>query len=190
MCIRDSDTIGYGLNKDNGIYWWYPLLNMFNIQAEGWEYNEAEQEWRPEILSDRAKQAVMWIADMYDNGFINSNYNTTTTYEMAKSDFCSGKSGIITYNAITSVPEGTLEMMTQFIGKVAGSKSMGDVVRGMPVVTGADGVKRDVYKRQGRGKPPLRLLGHRALGDEHGGGGLFRTYRHRTCAPQSARTRR
>ena len=137
-----DDTIGYGLNKDNGIYWWYPLLNMFNIQAEGWEYNEAEQEWRPEILSDRAKQAVMWIADMYDNGFINSNYNTTTTYEMAKSDFCSGKSGIITYNAITSVPEGTLEMMTQFIGKVAGSKSMGDVVRGMPVVTGADGVKR------------------------------------------------
>ncbi len=137
-----DDTIGYGLNKDNGIYWWYPLLNMFNVQAEGWEYNEAEQEWRPEILSDRAKQAVMWIADMYDNGFINSNYNTTTTYEMAKSDFCSGKSGIITYNAITSVPEGTLEMMTQFIGKVAGSKSMGDVVRGMPVVTGADGVKR------------------------------------------------
>lgn len=138
----EDDTIGYGLNKDNGIYWWYPLLNMFNVQAEGWEYNEAEQEWRPEILSDRAKQAVMWIADMYDNGFINSNYNTTTTYEMAKSDFCSGKSGIITYNAITSVPEGTLEMMTQFIGKVAGSKSMGDVVRGMPVVTGADGVKR------------------------------------------------
>ena len=137
-----DDKIGYGLNKDNGIYWWYPLLNMFNVQAEGWEYNEAEQEWRPEILSDRAKQAVMWIADMYDNGFINSNYNTTTTYEMAKSDFCSGKSGIITYNAITSVPEGTLEMMTQFIGKVAGSKSMGDVVRGMPVVTGADGVKR------------------------------------------------
>lgn len=137
-----DDTIGYGLNKDNGIYWWYPLLNMFNVQAEGWEYNEAEQEWRPEILSDRAKQAVMWIADMYDNGFINSNYNTTTTYEMAKSDFCSGKSGIITYNAITSVPEGTLEMMTQFIGKVAGSQSMGDVVRGMPVVTGADGVKR------------------------------------------------
>lgn len=137
-----DDTIGYGLNKDNGIYWWYPLLNMFNVQAEGWEYNEAEQEWQPEILSDRAKQAVMWIADMYDNGFINSNYNTTTTYEMAKSDFCSGKSGIITYNAITSVPEGTLEMMTQFVGKVAGSKSMGDVVRGMPVVTGADGVKR------------------------------------------------
>lgn len=137
-----DDTIGYGLNKDEGIYWWYPLLNMFNVQSEGWEYNEATGRWEPEILSDRAKQAVMWIADMYDRGFINSNYNTTTTYEMAKSDFCSGKTGIITYNAIPTVPEGTLEMMTQFLGKVAGSKTMGDVVRGMPVVTGIDGVKR------------------------------------------------
>lgn len=33
-------------------------------------------------------------------------------------------------------------MMTQFLGKVAGSQTMGDVVRGMPVVTGIDGVKR------------------------------------------------
>ncbi len=35
-----------------------------------------------------------------------------------------------------------LSSYQSFIGKVAGSKSMGDVVRGMPVVTGADGVKR------------------------------------------------
>ena len=138
----ENDTIGYGLNKDDGIYWWYPLLNMFNVQSEGWEYNRTTGRWEPEILSDRAKQAVMWIADMYDRGFINSNYNTTTTYEMAKSDFCSGKTGIITYNAIPTVPEGTIDLMTQFLGKVAGSQTMGDVVRGMPVVTGVDGVKR------------------------------------------------
>lgn len=137
-----KDTVGYGLNKDSGIYWWYPLLNMWNIHEEGWEYNETTSQWEPEILTERGKNAVMWIADMYDNGYINGNYNTTTTYEMAKSDFCSGQSGIICYNAIPGVPEGIMENMKQFVGKVAGTTKIGDVVRGMPVVTGVDGVKR------------------------------------------------
>ncbi len=137
-----QDTVGYGLNKDSGIYWWYPLLNMFNIHEEGWEYDSAKGQWVPEILTERGKQAVMWIADMYDKGYINNNYNTTTTYEMAKSDFCSGQSGIICYNAIPTVPEGIIENMKQFVGQVANSQSIGDVVRGMPVVTGIDGIKR------------------------------------------------
>lgn len=137
-----SDTVGYGLNKDSGIYWWYPLLNMWNINEKGWEYNETTGKWEPEILTERGKNAVMWIADMYDNGFINSNYNTTVTYEMAKSDFCSGKSGIICYNAIPGVPEGIMENVKGFIGQVANSQKISDVVRGMPVVTGVDGVKR------------------------------------------------
>mgnify|MGYP003308163091 CR=1 FL=1 len=137
-----SDTVGYGLNKDSGIYWWYPLLNMWNINEKGWEYNQTTGKWEPEILTERGKNAVMWIADMYDNGFINSNYNTTVTYEMAKSDFCSGKSGIICYNAIPGVPEGIMENLKGFIGKVANSQRISDVVRGMPVVTGVDGQKR------------------------------------------------
>lgn len=137
-----NDTVGYGLNKDSGLYWWYPLLNMFNIHQDGWEYDETQQKWIPEMLTDRAKEAVMWIADMYDHGFINQNYNTTVTYEMAKSDFCSGKTGIVTYNAGTSVPEGIMEMMKTHIGKVANSSEISDVVRAMPVVTGKDGVKR------------------------------------------------
>lgn len=137
-----NDTVGYGLNKDSGLYWWYPLLNMFNIHQDGWEYDETQQKWIPEMLTDRAKEAVMWMADMYDHGFINQNYNTTVTYEMAKSDFCSGKTGIVTYNAGTSVPEGIMEMMKPHIGKVANSSAISDVVRAMPVVTGKDGVKR------------------------------------------------
>lgn len=138
----NDNTVGYGLNKDSGIYWWYPLLNMWNINEKGWEYNSTTGKWEPEILTERGKNAVMWIADMYDHGFINSNYNTTITYEMAKSDFCSGKSGIIVYNAIPGVPEGLMENFKAFIGKVANSKKISDVVRGMPVVTGVDGVKR------------------------------------------------
>ena len=137
-----NDTVGYGLNKDSGIYWWYPLLNMHNVHEEGWEWNPSTSQWEPEILTERGKNAVMWIADMYDKGFIDSDYNTTTTYEMAKSEFCSGKTGIVCYNAIPTVPEGIIENMKQFVGKVADSESIGDVVRGMPVVTGIDGVKR------------------------------------------------
>ena len=137
-----NDTTGYGLNKDSGIYWWYPLLNMHNVHEEGWEYNTSTGKWEPEILTERGKNAVMWIADMYDKGFIPSNYNTTTTYEQAKADFCSGKSGIVCYNAIPTVPEGIIENMKDFVGTVANTTSVGDVVRGMPVITGIDGQKR------------------------------------------------
>ena len=94
---------------------------MHGVLLDGWE-KDANGKWQPEALSDKMKEAVMWIADMYDNGFINSNYNTTVTYEMAKSDFCSGKSGIICYNAIPGVPEGIMENVKGFIGKVANSQ--------------------------------------------------------------------
>ena len=137
-----NDTVGYELNKDSGIYWWYPLLNMHNVHEEGWEYNTSTGKWEPEILTERGKNAIMWIANMYDNGLINSDYNTNTSYEMAKSEFCSGKAGIVCYNAIPTIPEGIIENMKQFIGTVANSQTISDVVRGMPVVTGIDGVKR------------------------------------------------
>lgn len=136
-----DDTYGYGLNKDNGVYWWYPLLNMFGMTFNGW-YKDEQGDWQPEAISDTMKEAVFFIAKMFDNGLINQNYATTTTYEMMKNDFLNGKSGIIVYNAVSGMGYGIFSAMQSRIGKIAGSQTLLDVVRGMPVVTGYDGVKR------------------------------------------------
>ncbi|MBQ3572519.1 MAG: hypothetical protein IJA15_06815 [Clostridia bacterium] len=133
-----DDTYGYSLTKDGGVYWWYPLLSMHGVLLDGWE-KDANGKWVPEALSDKMKEAVMWIADMYDNGFINSNYATTTTQTVMKNNFVNGQAGMMTYNATFPMGKGVLDLMEQY---AKGGKVLSDVVRAMPVVTGSNGKKQ------------------------------------------------
>lgn len=133
-----NDTYGYSLTKDGGVYWWYPLLSMHGVLLDGWE-KDATGKWVPEVLSDNMKNAVMWIADMYDNGFINDNYATTTTQTVMKNNFVNGQAGMMTYNATFPMGKGILDLMEQY---AKGGKVLSDVVRAMPVVTGANGKKQ------------------------------------------------
>ncbi|MDR2202307.1 MAG: hypothetical protein LBP26_06060 [Clostridiales bacterium] len=133
-----NDTYGYAMTKDGGLYWWYPLLTMFGVSADGW-YKDGDGKWQPEVISDKAKEAVMFISDMYDNGFINSTYATITTQPVMKNEFQVGKAGMVTYNATYPMGLGILDNMRTF---VPGGKSLSDVVRAMPTVTGKDGTKR------------------------------------------------
>lgn len=133
-----NDTYGYSLTKDGGVYWWYPLLSMHGVLLDGWE-KDANGKWAPEVISDNMKNAVMWIADMYDNGFINENYATTTTQAVMKNNFVNGQAGMMTYNATYPMGKGILDLMVQY---AKGGKQLSDVVRAMPVVTGANGQKQ------------------------------------------------
>lgn len=133
-----DDTYGYSLTKDGGIYWWYPLLSMHGVLADGWE-KDANGNWTPEVISDNMKEAVMWIADMYDQGFINENYATTTTQTVMKNNFVNGQAGMMTYNATFPMGKGILDLMEQY---AKGGKTLSDVVRAMPVVTGKNGKKQ------------------------------------------------
>ena len=135
-----KDTYGYSLTKDGGVYWWYPLLSMHGVLLDGWE-KDASGKWVPEVLSDNMKNAVMWIADMYDKGFINENYATTTTQAVMKNNFVNGQAGMMTYNATYPMGKGILDLMVQY---TSDSKPLNEVVRAMPVVTGANG-KKQVY---------------------------------------------
>ena len=132
-----DDTRGYVLTKDGGVYWWYPLLSMHGVLLDGWEKDETGK-WVPEVLSDEMKNAVMWIAEMFDNGFINPNYATTTTQAAMKSSFVNGEAGMMTYNATYPMGKGILDLMMPY---AKNGKTLSDVVRAMPVVTGADGQK-------------------------------------------------
>lgn len=134
----EDDTVGYGLNKDSGVYWWYPLLSMFNVDSKGWMKDE-DGRWVPEATSDAMKEAVMFIADMYDKGFINQNYNTTTTMDMMKNDFANGVSGMMVYNATFPMGRNILELMVRYMDE---GDHIFDVVRPMPVVTGKNGKKQ------------------------------------------------
>ncbi len=133
-----EDTYGYAGTKEGGIYWWYPLLSMWGVNTDGW-YKNDKGEWRPECISDEYKNAVLWIADMYDNGLINSNYATTATQAVMKNDFVNGVAGMMTYNATYPMGKGILDLMETF---AVGGKSLSDVCRAMPVVTGVDGTKK------------------------------------------------
>ena len=133
-----KDTYGYCLTKDGGVYWWYPLLSMFDVQVDGWEKN-AEGRWVPEVIGDKMKEAVMWIADLYDKGFINENYATTMTQAYMKTEFTNGNAGMMTYNATFPMGKGILDLMDRYIQP---NGTLSDVVRAMPVVTGKNGQKQ------------------------------------------------
>ncbi len=135
-----DDTYGYTLPKDEGVYWWYPILNMFEVTPSGWYQND-EGKWLPEATSAEMYEALMFMAEMYDKGFIDPNYSTSTTVEGAKNNFVNGKAGMVVYNTTATMGSGVVDMMKGYVGKVAGSKTMSDVVRGMPVVTGKNDKK-------------------------------------------------
>ena len=128
-----NDTYGYALNKD--VYWMYPLFAMFGVNYNGW-YKDGDK-WKPEAVSDATKEAVMFVADMFDKGFINSDYASTSQQAM-KNDFCNALAGMMTYNATYPMGKGVLDLMEKYIPE---GKSLSDVVRAMPVVTGKDGGK-------------------------------------------------
>ena len=133
-----KDTYGYALTKDGGVYWWYPILSLFGVTSDGWHYDEAQQKWIPDCTSDAMKEAVMFLAKMYDNGFINSNYATTSTQAHMKNEFVNGVAGMMTYNATYPMGQGVLDLMTPY---TTAEKKLSDVVRGMPIPTGKDGEK-------------------------------------------------
>lgn len=133
----NTDTYGYALTKEGGVYWWYPIISMFGVQLEGWEKSSGK--WMPECISDDMKDAVMYLAEMYDNGFINKNYATTATQAVMKNDFANGVAGMMTYNATFPMGKGILDLMDAY---VTAGKTLDDVVRPMPVVTGKNGKKQ------------------------------------------------
>lgn len=133
-----NDTYGYALTKDGGVYWWYPILSLFGVTYDGWYYDNAQQKWLPDCTSDAMKEALMFMADMYDKGFINSNYATTATQAHMKNEFANGVAGMMTYNATYPMGQGILDLMTSYTSE---GKALNDVVRGMPIPTGKDGSK-------------------------------------------------
>ena len=134
----EDDTYGYALTKDGGVYWWYPILSLFGVTYDGWHFDQAQQKWLPDCTSDAMKEALDFMAKMYDNGFINSNYSTTATQAHMKNEFANGVAGMMTYNATYPMGQGILDLMSTY---VTGDKQLTDVVRGMPVPTGKDGQK-------------------------------------------------
>ena len=134
-----DDTYGYALTKDGGVYWWYPILSLFGVTHDGWHYDSSQNQWMPDCTSDNMKEAVMFLADMYDKGFINSNYATTCTQANMKNEFVNGVAGMMTYNATYPMGLGILDLMDSY---TSATVKLSDVVRGMPVPTGLDGTKR------------------------------------------------
>ncbi len=133
-----NDTYAYALTKDGGVYWWYPLLSMFNVIWDGWHYNETTKQYEPDCTSEQMKEALWYIADMFDKGFINQNYATTATQPVMKNEFVNGVAGMMCYNATYPMGKGILDLMVQYTNATT---PLADVVRAMPVPTNVNGEK-------------------------------------------------
>lgn len=128
----EDDTYGFAMNND--IYWMYPIFAMFGVDIEGWEQDESGK-WLPECISDNAKEAAFFIADMLDKGLVNSDY-ASTSQETMKSEFVTGEAGMMVYQATYPTGESILKLMADVV-----EGNVEDSVKAMPVVTGADGEK-------------------------------------------------
>lgn len=133
-----DDTYAYAMTKDGGVYWWYPLLSMFNVIWDGWHFNETSNRYEPDCISEEMKEAIWYIADMFDKGFINQNYATTATQPVMKNEFVNGLAGMMCYNATYPMGKGILDLMVQY---TSSDLALGDVVRAMPVPTNNEGKK-------------------------------------------------
>lgn len=132
-----DDTYGYALTKDGGVYWWYPLFSLFGVNWDGWHQDESGN-WVPDCTSDDMKEALFFIADMYDKGFINSNYATTATQAVMKNEFVNGLAGMMCYNATYPMGKGILDLMKAY---TTDGKELSDIVQAMPVPTNSHGEK-------------------------------------------------
>lgn len=136
----NNDTYGYALPKEDGVYWWYPVLSMFGVVDRGWHYDETSQKWLPDEISDEMKEAVYYLADMYDNGYINASYATTCAFEVMKNEVVTGKAGMCCYNASYPMGQGFLTLMDSNQASKHG-ETLSECVRAMDVPTGTDGKK-------------------------------------------------
>lgn len=139
-----NNTYGLVLTKDGGIYWWYPILSMFGCANMQWFYNESTGRLEPNVINEQTKQALDFMAKMYDNGLIYQSYATTGTTARIKNEFLNGSAGCMVFNAQFEHAVGILQYMEPFTKDSSGQtvKSMSDVVRGMPVVTNVNGEKK------------------------------------------------
>lgn len=134
-----KDTYAYALTKDGGAYWFYPILSMFGVTYDGWHYSQEKDQWLPDCTSDAMKQALDFMADMYDKGFIAQNYATGLTQTLMKNEYVNGVAGMMSFNTNYNIGEGILELMEQY---ETPTKKVKDICRAMPVITGVDGTKR------------------------------------------------
>ncbi len=139
-----DDTYGLVMTKDGGIYWWYPIMSMFDCANNQWYYNEETKRLEPNIINEKTKAALDFLAKMYDNGLINQSYATTGTTARMKNEFLNGSAGCMVFNAQFEHAVGILQYMEPFTQDDSGAtiKAMSDVVRGMPVVTNVNGEKK------------------------------------------------
>lgn len=139
-----DDTYGLVLSKDGGIYWWYPILSMFDCGNNQWYYNEETGRLEPNLINEKTKAALDFMAKMYDNGLIYEAYASAGTTARIKNEFLNGSAGCMVFNAQFEHAVGILQYMEPYLydENNVQVREMSDVVRGMPVVTNINGEKK------------------------------------------------
>lgn len=127
-----ADTSGYGLTNLGGIWWWYPIFHAFGVDQGGWE--KVDGKWQPDIISAKMKDSVKFMADLYSQKGLDTEF-MTTSYDQMRDKFVGGKIGIMAYNA---GPPFYAQIYDSFV-QVYPDKDPKTVFSIMPVSKGIDG---------------------------------------------------
>lgn len=149
------DTYGYALTKEGGGYWFYPILSLFGVAYDTWSYDDGKGLWQPDCISDQTKEALDFMAKMYDEGLLSQNYATSLSQTQMKNEYINGQAGMMSFNTNYNIGEGILELMEQY---TTSGIELKDVCRAMPAITGTDG-KKHVYGYSNR-------YGFRSINDD------------------------
>ena len=128
---------GYGSSKDGGLYWWYPILSMFGVEYDGWRLDG--DKYVQECISNEMKEAVLFMADMFDNGLLPQNFNSSMTKSNMISSFGNGEIGVISTETSYSNCSNIMTLLQKYIPE---GGTISDVVCPMPVVSGKNGEKQ------------------------------------------------
>lgn len=93
----DGNTVWdtWGITGSGGIdFLWSAFLTPFGVR----DWVQEDGQWIPGLLSDSAKEAMAWAAQLYRDGIIDPDI-ATQTKERAMQKFLSGKAGMILASA-------------------------------------------------------------------------------------------
>lgn len=93
----DGNTVWdtWGITGAGGIdFLWSAFLEPFGVRE--WMYEDGS--WKPGLISNKAKEAMAWAAQLYRDGIIDPDVATQTS-EFAMKKFLSGRAGMVIFPA-------------------------------------------------------------------------------------------
>jgi multiple sugar transport system substrate-binding protein/putative aldouronate transport system substrate-binding protein len=130
-----NDTYGFGNLNEGGAWWFYPYINMFDVDLFDWK--NVDGEWVPDLVTQEMKDAIHWLWTMYRQGALDAEF-ATCSLDQLRERFLTGRIGVMAHAA--GYPFwGTIWQQFQ---STYPDRNPTDMFEIMPVMVGSTGKQR------------------------------------------------